>query len=167
MAVHVDVEHGGFLLVRPLLFEMEHSRYADVISGGHPPCNIVLDMYIETLGGFATPESLGGFLYPKLLGVDELRLVEVDSKRPLAFTALTLVWLLKVAAGLGDSRQRATALALEGRLLNFGPHISRFADDPAHPNEGVDVLRANVSDIGRAREVRDPDVGLSEAHVDR
>src|SRR6056297_272126 len=92
-AVHVQVEDGGLLVALLDLLD------------------VVDDVDVERLGRLATAEPLWRLLDPELLGVDELRLVEVDAEGALSLAALTLVRLLEAAVALRDVRHRAAALA--------------------------------------------------------
>jgi len=122
---------------------------------------------VDALGRLAAAQPLGALLDADLLGVDELRLVEVDAERPLSLTALALVGLLKLAVLLGDVVHRPTALALESRVGDLRPHVGRLADDPLHRDELPDVVvvDADAADVDVLGQVPQPDVGVAEFDI--
>ncbi len=140
-----------------------------MIAGGDLARDVVLDVHIDALWRFAAAQPLGALLDANLLGVDELRLVEVDPERPLSLAALTLVGLLKLAVLLWDVVHRPTALALESGVGDLRPHIGRLADDPLHRNELPDVVvvNADTADVDVLGQVPQSDVRVAEFHVGR
>ncbi len=165
VAVHVDVEHAGFVLAAALLFDPEDAGHGDVVAGGDVAGDVVFDVDVDVLGGFAAAEAFGGFLDAEFLGVDEGGLVVIYCEGALAFAALAFVGFLE-AGGLGNIREGAAALAFEGGFLDFRADVGGFADDALDGDERVDVGGADFADRGDVGEVGDADVGLAEGDVD-
>jgi len=146
---------------------VEDADAGDVVAGAHLAGDVVDDVDVDVLRRLAAAaEPLGRLLNAELLGVDELRLVEVDAEGPLSLTALTLVGLLEPAVALGMYvivPQRWHSKAAGYLRANVG----RLTDDALDRDELADVIvvDANSSDVDALGEVFDPDVRAPEADV--
>jgi hypothetical protein len=57
--VHVHVEHRRLLAVGAPLVQLEDADRRDVVAGGHPPADVVLDVHVDVLGRLAAAQALG------------------------------------------------------------------------------------------------------------
>ncbi len=57
--VHVEVEQGGLLVAGGLLFDVEHTRDADVVAGRDLSTHVVFEVDVDRLGGLPAAQPLG------------------------------------------------------------------------------------------------------------